>query len=144
MNFKIWMAVMPLKYYFFFTFFYTSRFRANFRFPVLDGFKRFVMSWKRFDYFWKMSDCLVICLRVCLCVCDINFVASVIRELMNRTSWNFIFRITATWISVYQLLLEIVQQMALQSNIFQMFWDEQISASLRWNRTNIYIQDMYY
>ena len=57
----------------FFTFFYVSRrkywFRANFRFPVLDGFTRFGMSWTRFDYFWKMSVCLCVCVSVSLCVC---------------------------------------------------------------------------
>ena len=93
----------------FITFFYVSWrkywFRANFRFPVFDGFTRFGMSWTRFDYFWKMS----VSLSVCLCVCDKNFVASVARELMNRISWNFIFNITPTLISVYQHLVEIVQ-----------------------------------
>ena len=53
-----WMA-------FFFTLFYISRrkywFRANFRFPVFDGFTCFGMSWTRFDYFWKMSVCLSVC-----------------------------------------------------------------------------------
>ena len=48
----------------FFTFFYISRrkywFRANFRFPVFDGFTRFGMSWTRFHYFWKISFCLCV------------------------------------------------------------------------------------
>ena len=48
-----------------FTFFYISRrkywFRANFRFPVFDGFTRFGMSWTRFDYFWKMCVCVSVC-----------------------------------------------------------------------------------
>ena len=56
-----------------FTFFYISRkkywFRANFRFLVFDGFTHFRMSWTRFDYFWKMSVCLSVCLCVCVSVC---------------------------------------------------------------------------
>ena len=47
------------------TFFYLNRrkywFRANFRFPVFDGFVRFGISWTRLDYFWKMSACLSMC-----------------------------------------------------------------------------------
>ena len=76
----------------------------------------------RFDYFWKIS----------VCVWDKNFVASLARELMNRISWNFMFSITPIWIIVYQLLVEIVQQVALQSNNFQIFRDAQISASIEW------------
>ena len=67
-----------------FTFFYVSRrkywFRANIRFLVFDGLTRFGMSWTRIDYFSKKS----------VYVCDINFVASAARELMNRISWNLI------------------------------------------------------
>ena len=55
-----------------FNFFYINRrknwLRENFRFPVFDGFKRFGMSWSRFDYFWKKP--------VCLRVYGKNFVAS--------------------------------------------------------------------
>ena len=53
--------------------------------------------------------------RKCLSVYDKNFMASVSRELMNKISRNFMYSITPTYISVYQLLVEIVQQIALQS-----------------------------
>ena len=69
-------------------------------------------------------------------------VINVARELMHRISWNFIISITSTLISIYQLLVEIVQQMALQSNVFQIFWDAQISASIQWNETKIYRQNI--
>ena len=113
----------------------------NFWLQVFYGFTSFGMSWTRFDYFYKM--CLSVCL-VCLCVCDKNFVASVARELMNKISWNFIFSITPTYISVFQLLVEILQQMALQSNVFQIFRDAQISASIGWNEIKNYIQYIHY
>ena len=81
-----------------FTFFCINRrkysFRKKLRQPVFDKFTRFGMSWTRFDYFWKMSVCLSVCLSVRLCACDKNFVASVARELKHRISWNFIFNIT--------------------------------------------------
>ena len=67
------------------------------------------------------GKCLWVCVSVSLCVCDKNFVASIARELMTIILWNFIFSITPTEISVHQLLLKIVQEMALQSNIFQIF-----------------------
>ena len=92
-------SVILLRYMamtFIITFFYVSRrkywFRAKFRFPVFDGFTRFGISWTRFNYFWKMS----VCLSVCLHVCDKNFVAKVTRELMHGISWNFIVSITLT------------------------------------------------
>ena len=73
------------------TFFYLYRrkfwFGQNFWLLVFDKFTRFGTSWSLFDYFWKMS----VCLDVCLCVCDKNFEASVARQLMHGISWNFIF-----------------------------------------------------
>ena len=50
----------------FFTFFWVNRrkywFRKNFRLPFFDGFACFGMSWTQFDYFWKMSVCLSVCM----------------------------------------------------------------------------------
>ena len=58
----------------FFTFFYISRrkfwFRANFRFPVFDGFTRFGCPVHNLSISGK-----------CLCVSDKYFVASVAQEL---------------------------------------------------------------
>ena len=71
-----------IPFYFFFTFFYINRrkywFCANFWFPVFDGFACFVISWTRFDYFWKNVS-------VSVCIWQ-KIVASVAQELMNRIS----------------------------------------------------------
>ena len=53
----------------FFTFFYLFRFRdlygfvKNFYFMFLERFTRFMVSWARFDNFWKMS---VLYMSVCV------------------------------------------------------------------------------
>ena len=77
------------------TFFHTNWrkywFLENFRLSIFDGFMRLRMSWTRFDYFWKMSGCLSV--RLCMCVCDKNFTASVAQKLRNRISLNFILRV---------------------------------------------------
>ena len=52
-------------FFFFFTFFYKITrkywFRANFGLSVFVRFTRFRMSWRRYDYFWKNSFCLPVC-----------------------------------------------------------------------------------
>ena len=72
-------------------FFYINRrkywFCEIFRLPVFDGFTRF---WDVLSKIWLFLE------NICLCVCDKNFAASVVRELMHRISWNFISSIILT------------------------------------------------
>ena len=44
------------------------------------------------------------CLTVCVWQ---KFLASVVQELTDRISWNFIFSVILTWINVYQILVKI-------------------------------------
>ena len=86
----------------FFAFFYINRrkysFRANFPFPVFDGFTHFGCPEDDLTIFGKS-------LSVYLWQ---NFLACVVRELLNRISWNFMFSIIPIQISVCQLLVEMV------------------------------------
>ena len=99
--YKTFQSVDFLFIFIIFTLFYINRrkywFRANFRFPVFDGFTRFRMSWSRFDYFGKMSDCL--------CATK-NILASIARELTTRISWKFTFEIFLSQILAFQFLLK--------------------------------------
>ena len=83
-------------YYFFFFFHFTFSyinkrkcwFRKIFWLPTFDGLTRFRMFWTWFEYFWKMSICVYVTKKI---------VASIARELMQRISWNFIFKVAINW-----------------------------------------------
>ena len=107
------------KLYVIFTFFYINRrkiwFRENFRLPFLINLHVLGCPEHEVNISGK-------CLSVCLCVCDKYFVASVARERMNRISWTF--------------MVEIVQQIALQSNVFQIFLGGCADLGFCWMKWN--------
>ena len=76
-NIYNWMQKNYANHFFIFFFINWKKFyfRANFRLSFFDGFTRFGMSWKRFDYFWKMSVWLSVCMwqKFCgMCSSKIN------------------------------------------------------------------------
>ena len=60
----------------------------------ISGFRWIYTFWHVLNTIWLFLE--NVCLSMCLCVCDKNFVASVARELMHEISWNFIFSILLT------------------------------------------------
>ena len=80
-------------------FFYFSRkkywFRKKLKICFLMDLHVLRCSEKRFDCFWKMS----------VCMWQKNM-ASIVRELIRRISWNFIVWVILTWIDVNHLLVK--------------------------------------
>ena len=128
-RYKIFFSIDLAETIFVFSFFYINKKKVlNSRKFSTSGFRWVYTFWDILNTIWLFLENVF--LSACLCVCDKKFLASAARELMNRISWNFVFSITPVKINFYQLLVDIVQQMALQSNVFQFFRNAQISASI--------------
>ena len=79
--------------YFYFLLYKKEKVLVSCKFSI-SGFRWIYTFWDVLNTIWLFLE--NVCLSVCLCVCDKNFVASVAQELMHEISWNFIFSITPT------------------------------------------------